>query len=86
MGFKKTLNGLAQALAEEFEKQTASIRKSGKKLRVAITHADNLVEAQKLEALVKSAYQNIEIVYTNLICFTIGGHVGPGTLLLAWEQ
>ncbi|MFA5368392.1 MAG: DegV family protein [Candidatus Paceibacterota bacterium] len=86
VSFKKTLNGLAQTVFEEFEKQTASIRKSGNKIRIAITHADNSTEAQKLETLIKNSQDNLELVYTNLICFTIGGHVGPGTLLLGWEQ
>jgi DegV family protein with EDD domain len=85
ISFKKTLNGLAQTVFEEFEKQTAAARKSGKKIRAAITHADNLDELEKLEKLIKNS-PDIELVYSSLICFPIGGHVGPGTLLLGWEQ
>ncbi|HOS88082.1 MAG TPA: DegV family protein [Candidatus Pacearchaeota archaeon] len=86
LGFKKTLNGVAAALFEEFEKQTKSIRKTGQKIKVAITHADNPTELEKLKNLIKNSQHNLELVYTNLICFPIGGHVGPGTLLLGWEQ
>lgn len=86
VSFKKTFNGLAQTVFEEFEKQTAAIRKSGKKIKVAITHADNSNELEKLKALIKNSTGNLELTYTNLICFAIGGHVGPGTILLAWEQ
>ncbi len=86
VNIKKTINGLAQAVFEEFEKQTTTIRKENKKIRIAITHADNIVESQKLENLIKNSTENYELVYTNLICFTIGGHVGPGTLLLGWES
>jgi fatty acid-binding protein DegV len=86
ISFKKTLNGLAQTVFEEFEKQTANIRKSGKKIKIALTHADNLPELQKLENLIKDSSDDLELVYSSLICFPIGGHVGPGTLLLAWEQ
>lgn len=82
VSLKKNLNGLAATIFDEFIKQTKNI--SNKKIKVAITHADNEEEAGKLESLIKN-HGNLELVFTNLVCYPIGSHVGPGTLILSYE-
>jgi fatty acid-binding protein DegV len=82
ISIKKNLQGLAATIFDEFEKQTKSLGE--KKIKVAITHADNPVEADKLKNLI-STKSNLELIYTDLVCFTIGSHVGPGTLILSYE-
>jgi DegV family protein with EDD domain len=82
ISIKKNLQGLAATIFDEFEKQTKNLGK--KKIKVAITHADNPVEAGKLENLVKTK-NNLELIYTDLVCYAIGSHVGPGTLILSYE-
>lgn len=79
IGIKKNINGLGQAIFEEFKKQTANITT---KIKVTINHADNPEQAEKLKNLIQSL-PNCEIAYINLACFTIGSHTGPGTMILS---
>lgn len=85
ISIKKNLNGLAQLLFEEFEKQTKNIKTAGKKIKIAITHGDNPEEANRLASLIKTR-DNLELVYADLVCYPIGGQVGPGCLILSWQQ
>ncbi|MDD5569438.1 MAG: DegV family protein [Candidatus Pacebacteria bacterium] len=82
---RKITNGLADLLFQEFEKQTQGIRNSGQKIRAAISHADNPEQAQLLKNLVNSA-QRAEVVSVALASFPIGAHIGPGSLILCWQQ
>lgn len=82
IGIKKNINGLGQAIFEEFKKQTTNITT---KIKVAINHADNPEQAERLKGLIKTL-PNCEIAYVNLACFTIGSHTGPGTMILSWQQ
>jgi DegV family protein with EDD domain len=85
VGVKRNFKDTPSTLLEEFEKATKKIREAGKKVTVAITHADNMEEANKLKEMVLSL-KNTEIAFVNLICFPVGGHIGPDTLVLSWNQ
>ena len=74
------------ALFREFEKEIEEGRKSGKKIRGAITHADNLKDAQRLKEMLKKEFPDIEITFLHLISAVIGAHVGPGSLIFAWYE
>jgi DegV family protein with EDD domain len=84
-GIKRNVSDLSSALFEEFEKSTKKARENGKKIIVAITHADNDNQAQKLKEMVLSL-KNTEVAFINLTCFPIGGHIGPNSLVLAWQE
>ena len=85
VGIKKNIKDISSALLEEFEKATKKAREAGKKVTVAITHADNIEQADKLKEMVLSL-KNTEIAFVNLLCFPLGGHVGPDTIVLSWNQ
>jgi DegV family protein with EDD domain len=85
VGIKRNVKDLSSALFEEFEKQTQKSRTQGEKIITAITHADNLPQAEKLKELILKL-QNTEVAFINLVCFPVGGHIGPDTIVLAWEQ
>jgi len=74
------------ALFREFEKEIEEGRKSGKKIRGAITHADNLTDAQRLKGMVEKGFPDIKITFLHLISAVIGAHVGPGSLIFAWYE
>ena len=82
IGIKRNINGLGQAIFEEFKKQTTNITT---KIKVAINHADNPEQAERLKGLIKTL-PNCYIAYVNLACCTIGSHTGPGTMILSWQQ
>ncbi|MFA5072037.1 MAG: DegV family protein [Candidatus Pacearchaeota archaeon] len=85
IAIKKNVKDLSVALFEEFEKSTKKARESGRKIIVAITHADNMEQVEKLKTMVLNL-KNTEIAFINLVCFPVGGHIGPGTLILSWNQ
>ena len=85
IAIKKNVKDLSAALFEEFERSTRKARESGRKIIVAITHADNMEQVEKLKTMVLNL-KNTEIAFINLVCFPVGGHIGPGTLILSWNQ
>lgn len=85
IGVKKNIKDIATALFEEFEKATKKIREAEKKITVAITHADNFEQANKLKDLILSL-KNTEIAFISLVCFPVGGHIGPDSMVLSWNQ
>ena len=85
IALKKNVREISIALFEEFEKATKNAREAGRKIKVAIAHADNVEQAEKLKAMVLSL-KNTEIVFVNFVSFPIGGHIGPDSMTLSWDQ
>lgn len=54
-------------------------RKDG--CKVAISHADNLPEAQRLRTLIEEKYPHIKVSFISLTNVVIGAHTGPGTII-----
>jgi len=84
IGIKAGAKDIPTALFHQFEAKTKQFRNQGKKIRVAITHGDNLKGAQKLKELIEKNLKNNEVVFINLIDNVLGVLVGPDTLILAW--
>ncbi|MDD3292603.1 MAG: DegV family protein [Candidatus Pacebacteria bacterium] len=80
----KRVKEMSKILFEEFEKNTQKIRQSGKKIIAGITHADNLEEAKKLKDLLSKI--NVEVIFSSFVCLPIGSHIGPGALVLSWNE
>ncbi len=83
VGIKMNIKNLSQALFEEFEKSTRKVRESGKKITASITHANNEEQANKLKALLSGI--NVDTAFLSPVCIPLGGHLGPGTLVLGWH-
>jgi fatty acid-binding protein DegV len=84
-GVKRNIIDLSSALFEEFDKATKKDRREGKKIIVGITHADDISQATKLKEMILS-FKNTEVAFINLTCFPIGGHIGPNSLILSWQE
>jgi DegV family protein with EDD domain len=70
---------ISNILAEEIEKQ-----RKGKRIKVAIAHADNLKEATELkEELAKKP--GVEILFISSVSPVVGTHTGPGAVLVAFH-
>jgi DegV family protein with EDD domain len=72
-----------EALFKKIKKESEKDRKSGKKIRVAINHADNLEGAKKLKSLLKEIGAEVSFISEGppIICAV----TGPGTLISAWQ-
>jgi DegV family protein with EDD domain len=73
---------LVEGLFKQIEKDSKKIRKQGKKIRVVITHCDNLEDAERLKVRLKEI--KAEVSFINLTSPVVGVHVGPGSLTAAW--
>ncbi len=81
VALKMRAKDVPSALFNQFKKE---IEKKGGEIKVAIGHADNLKEAEKLKELISQNLKNVEVLFLGLIDPVIGVHVGPGTIGLAW--
>ena len=84
VGIKIGVKDIPTALFREFEAETRKSRKAGKKIRVLITHGDDIEGAQKLKQMIEKEFKDTEVVFLNLIDNVLGVLVGPDALLLAW--
>jgi DegV family protein with EDD domain len=85
MGLKSGVKDAKEALFKELEEKTRKLRAEKRKIIVAITHADNLVEAQKLKEIVEAKLAGVEVVFLNLINNFVGALAGLDALSLAWS-
>jgi DegV family protein with EDD domain len=72
-----------EALFEKIKKESEKERKMGKKIRVIINHADNLVGAERLKDLLKEIGAEVSFISEGppIVCAV----TGPGTLITAWQ-
>lgn len=84
IGIKTGAKDLPTALFKELESKTKKITKDGRKIKVIITHGDNLERAQKLQEMIEKNLENVEVVFINLVDDVLGTLFGPGALILAW--
>ena len=74
---------MAEALYKKIVKESQKIRKQGKKIRVIIQQADNPEKAEKLRQSLKEI--KAEVLFISLTSPLMAGHIGPGTLIAAWQ-
>ena len=92
IGIKAGAKDISTALFHQFEAKTKKLRlqpsrhPQGKKIRVAITHGDNLGGAQTLKEMIEKELEGVEVAFINLIDNVLGILVGPDTLILAWSE
>lgn len=82
IGFRFGVKDTPEAIFKEIEKNSRKARKEGKKIRVVITHCDNLEEAKELKERLKEI--KAEVSFINLTSSVVGVHVGPGALVAGW--
>lgn len=75
-----TIKMKAKDTAEALFKELQGLKKQ--KLRISITHGDNLEEALKLKTLIEQSFPEAKIEFISLISIVIGAHTGPGTIIL----
>jgi len=99
VGIKTRAKDIPTALFNEFKEKTKKILSQNKKIRVAISHGDNLGMTQRLKEMIEelrsspvlakasaieSEFKAVEVAFVSLIDNVIGVLVGPDALVLAW--
>ena len=75
---------MVEALFKKTEKESRSLRKAGKKIRVVINHADNLEGAERLKKMLKKE-KGFEVSFISAEPPMICAGAGPGTLIIGWQ-
>lgn len=79
---KMNAKDISEALFKQFEDINKKSLAEGKTYRVAISHADNIIGAEKLEQMFLEKYPSqVKIDFISMTGIFIGSHVGPGTLM-----
>lgn len=86
VGIKTRAKDIPTTLFNVFREKTKKLLNQNKKIRVAITHGDNLEMAQRLKELIENEFKEVEITFINLVDNVIGGLAGPDALILAWTE
>lgn len=82
-GIKTGAKDIPIALFRQFEADIKKLR-GGKKIRVVITHGDDLKGAQRLKEMIEAEFKEAKVAFTNIINNIVGAVTGPNTLVLAW--
>lgn len=80
IGIKAGVKDMASALFKEFDSKVSK----EKLTKIAISHADNLEEMEKLKKMLEERGKG-EIILINVIGNVLGGLSGPGALAIAWH-
>ena len=83
-GLKTKARDTAGVLFRQLEKDTERSRKTGGRIRMAITHGDDPEEAQGLREMAERELENIEVAFISIINDVVGSVTGPNTLSFAW--
>jgi len=79
---KMNAKDISEALFKQFEDINKKSLAEGKTYRIAISHADNILGAEKLEQMFSKKYPSqVKIDFISMTGVFIGSHVGPGTLM-----
>jgi len=84
IGIKAGAKDIPTGLFRDLEAKTKKLRDQRKKIRVAITHGDDLEGAQRLKKMIEEEFKGVEVAFVNLIDNVLGILVGPNALILAW--
>jgi hypothetical protein len=83
-GLRTNARDTAGVLFRQLEKDTERSRKTGGRIRMAITHGDTPEEAQRLREMAERELENIEVAFISIINDVVGSVTGPNTLSFAW--
>jgi len=96
LGFKKGLlkpvtikfgsKDIPTVLFNEIKGKTKKALSKNKKIKIVITHGDDIGAAEKLKSLVEKEMPEAEILFTNLVSDIIGNLTGPDCLVITWVE
>jgi len=82
-GIKIRAKDTVVVLFNQFEKETQKLRGANKKIRMVITHGDDLESTQRLKEMIEKESKNIEVAFINIINNIVGVLAGPNALVFA---
>jgi DegV family protein with EDD domain len=85
-GVRTRSSDLTYGLFKQLEKDINRFRKGLDKIRIVITHGDDIEGANKLREMIENKIKNAKISFLHIINNVVGAPVGPGTLAVSWSK
>ncbi len=96
LGFKKGLlkpvaikfgsKDIPTVLFNEIKNKTKKAVSKNKKIKIVITHADDIEAAERLKSLVESGLPGSEVLFIEIVSNVIGNLTGPDSLAITWTE
>ncbi|XOA42736.1 MAG: DegV family protein [Candidatus Nealsonbacteria bacterium] len=86
VGIKTGAKDIVIALFKEIKEKTRKLRNQNKKIRVIITHGDDVKAAQRLKDMIEKELEGGEVLFINILNDIIGTLGGPDALILSWIE
>lgn len=83
-GLKTGSKDIADGLFKQLKEDVKKMKMEDKKIRVVITHGDDLEAAERLKKNIEGELANVEIVFINIINNIVGSLTGPDSIALGW--
>jgi len=83
-GLKSDAKDVPTAIFRQFENDIKDLIKNGKKIRMIVTHGDDLAGAQRVKDMAEKLSPDIEVLFMNIINNVVGVVAGPNAITLAW--
>jgi DegV family protein with EDD domain len=84
LGLKTKSKDAPMLIFKQFTEEAAELLKEKKKIRVAITHGDDIESAERIKRMIEVNLKNVDVVFINLINNVVGSITGPDTLAFGW--
>jgi len=85
-GVKLQAKDIPTALFKQFEGEIKKSKGEQKRIKVVITHGDNLEGAQRLKEMIEKNFSGAKVSFINIINDIVGALVGPDTLACGWYE
>lgn len=83
-GIKNKTKDFADVLFKQVKSETQKKKMSGKKIKIAIIHGDDVLEAERLEKMIKEEIKEAKISFLSLADDVLGIVAGPDAMAVAW--
>jgi DegV family protein with EDD domain len=85
-GLKTRSKDIPPALFKQLLASIVKSRKGTSRIRVAITHGDDIEGAKRLKDMIEKSLENVEVASLYILNNVIGSPTGPNTLAVAWSE
>ena len=85
-GLKTRSKDIPSALFKQLHSDIVKSGKGTNRIRVAITHGDDIEGAERLKDMIEKSLENTEVSSLYIINNVVGAPTGPNTLAVAWAE
>jgi DegV family protein with EDD domain len=85
-GLRTRSRDIAGSLFKQLQNDVSRSNRGNNRIRVAITHGDDVMGAERLKDMIEKTLENTEVSSLYIINNVVGSPTGPNTLAVAWSE